>query len=105
MACASQKGHGLERGNFESSSATQVLAVGHIIDPYQVGPGFGEAHAVFLVCMRRQRILFASPDPPDFVSGRLATKRAVQSSRLELVFLSKKVTLFHNRCRLEHLKV
>jgi len=92
----SKKGNGLQGCDFKTFPATRVFAIGDVVNSYQVGSSLGEAQAVFLTGMRRQRILLRPPSPSNVVASRLATERAVQDSRLQFIFFVKEISLLHS---------
>jgi hypothetical protein len=82
-------------GNVESLATAHVLAGHHVVFSNHVGPGLREPGTVAVVGASCKLLFLGANNPCDFVVGGLTTVRTVEGSRFLLLFLVKKIALFH----------
>ena len=88
----------LHTRNVEALAATQVFAHHEVILAQHVGPRFGEARAIALICSSGKLSLLGAYQPVHFILVRLVAMRAVQVRGLLLRTLVEKISFFHKSC-------
>ena len=85
----------MQRRDLKALAASDVLAANHVIATHHVGLRLGEAGAVALIGMARQRCLLAPDQPCDGIFVGFSAVGAGESVRALLRPLIKKVAFLH----------